>query len=50
MNGDGRLDVEVVTYFDDSSEYRFDWYFYQGENGLFSLEREEFYDPEEDLE
>lgn len=47
MNGDGLKDVKVVTDFGDPEGYRFDWYFYQGENGLFSLERKEFYDQEE---
>lgn len=47
MNGDGLKDVEVVTYFGDPDGYLFEWYFYQGENGFFVLERAEFYDPEE---
>ena len=34
MNGDGLKDVEVVTYFGDPEGYRFEWYFYQGENGF----------------
>lgn len=46
MNGDGLKDVEVVTYFGDPDGYLFEWYFYQGENGFFVLERAEFYDPE----
>lgn len=47
MNGDGLKDVEVVTYFGDTDGYRFEWYFYQGENGLFSLQRTYFYEGED---
>ncbi len=36
MNGDGLKDVEVVTYFSDMPDiYRFEWYFYQEEDGFF---------------
>lgn len=36
MNGDGLKDVEVVTYFSDIPDvYRFEWYFYQEEDGFF---------------
>ena len=36
FNGDNLKDVEVVTSFSaDSDAYRFEWYFYQLENGLF---------------
>lgn len=47
MNGDGLKDVEVVIYFGDPDGYLFKWYFYQGENGFFSVDRAEFYDMEE---
>ncbi len=36
MNRDGLKDVEVVTYFSDIPDiYRFEWYFYQEEDGFF---------------
>lgn len=47
MNGDGLKDVEVVIYFGNPDGYLFEWYFYQGENGFFSVDRAEFYDMEE---
>ena len=38
MNGDGLKDVEVVTSFSDMPDTcRFEWYFYQRENGTFYL-------------
>lgn len=39
INGDGLKDVEVVTFFSAIPDaYRFEWYFYQRENGTFYLE------------
>ena len=36
MDGNGLKDVEVITYFSDVPDaYRFEWYFYQNDNGLF---------------
>lgn len=38
MNEDGLKDVEVVTYFSDMPDvYRFEWYFYQEEDGFFNF-------------
>lgn len=38
MNGDGLKDVEVITYFPSvPNEYRFEWFFFQLEDGIFYM-------------
>ena len=39
INGDGLKEVEVVTYFPDAPDvYRYEWYFYQMEEGVFYVD------------